>query len=145
MPATYRPARYATAARHAFSEMGDAIATSTSERATCSDNDRWKCEHTGADVNTAARGVFSQVIFLKCGHVRKEVTRNEDNELGKKLELRVAQPGLVKMILHWLPPLPIWLPLTHASPPVWTRCWGGRSAPASIIGINNPEFIFLDV
>lgn len=59
MPATYRPARYATAARHAFSETGDAIATSTSERATCSDNVRWKCEHTGANViKTACGGVF---------------------------------------------------------------------------------------
>lgn len=32
MPATYRPARYATAARHAFSEPGDASATSPSEQ-----------------------------------------------------------------------------------------------------------------
>lgn len=58
MPATYRPARYATAARHAFSEMGDALAASSSEGATCSDNARWKCEHTGADVITTVRGVF---------------------------------------------------------------------------------------
>lgn len=72
--------------------------------------------HGGWRHHGSSRG-FSQVMFLKCGSVRKEL--NEDNELGKKLKLRVAQIGLVKMILSWLPPFhsPIWLHVTHASPP----------------------------
>lgn len=131
MPAAYRPARYATAARHALATQPLRLPQRNLFGQYPMEmwaHGRWR--HRGSFWGFSLSRVTE---MWECEHTGEEIPAGIE---WAGNELQVAQPGLMKMILRWLLSSPIWMTLTHAAPPVWTCCWAGRSAPAEPRGIN---------